>query len=204
VKKKPFFSAGSRRRTKTIFDFNSLDAFQTEKSQKRRTDTKDSLRRTDFLLENGTDSGGEDASPFDHFDDEVEVDEESRESCPVHRKPCEKRNYTDPCCVKKNIHNTHNTKDCNHADKKPSDLSACQIRSLMPPCVPYEKNGNNAGPHLGNRVNTDAKGASGKPRSTFCSEKGKKGKGKGKGEQPYAKGNRHRLFCAFCKKMVTK
>ena len=102
--------------------------------------------------------------------------------------------------MKKNINHTHNTKDCNHADKKASELQTYQIRPPVSPCVPRQKAGSNTGPHLGNRHVTETKTAPGKSRSAFYSEKGKKGKGKGKGKQPHAKGNRQRLVCSFCKK----
>jgi len=102
--------------------------------------------------------------------------------------------------VKKNIGHTHNTKDCNHKEKKPEDLQDYQIRPPKAPHSPYPKVGSNTGSYLGNRSNTGIKGSYGKPRPSFYSEKGKKGKGKGKGKNPHAKGNRHRLVCTFCKK----
>jgi hypothetical protein len=179
-----------------------FDTFRAEESQKKRTGIKNSpsrkKKRQHFLVEDGIDSDREESCSCDHFNDELELIEESREAHPAHRKPCEKRNCVNPHCVKKNINHTHNTKDCNHADKKASDLQPYQIRPPVSPCVPYQKNGSNTGPCLGNR--SDAKASSGKSRSTFYSEKGKKGKGKGKGKQPHAKGNRQRLVCSFCKK----
>ena len=71
-------------------------------------------------MEDRGDTDDDDGNPFNHFDDEFE--EETWEAFPAYRKPCEKRNCTNPCCVKKNINHTHNTKDCNHTDKRPEDL----------------------------------------------------------------------------------
>ena len=157
-------------------------------------------KRQHFLIEEDNDSDREEPNPYDHFDDEPDLTEESRKACPVHKRPHEKRNCVNPYCVKKNINHTHNTKDCKHTDKKASDLQPHQIRPPVSPCVPYQKDGANTGSYSGNRHNTGPKISSSKSRSTFYSEKGRKGKGKGKGKQSHGKGNRQRLVCTFCKK----
>jgi len=179
-----------------------FETFQADKPQNKGVGTKDprnrKKRRAHFLIEEGIDTEEDDGNPYNHFDDEV--DGEARESHPAHRKPHEKRNCTNAHCVKKNINHTHNTKDCNHKDKKPEDLQDYQIRPPKTPYTPNQKGGNNTGSYLGNRSNTGIKGSSMKPRPTFYSEKGKRGKGKGKGKNPHGKGNRHRLVCTFCKK----
>ena len=174
-----------------------LETLQASKTHRKGKGTKDShghkKKRPHFLIEDNGDTDNEEGNPFNHFDDEVE--EETREAFPAYRKPYEKRNCINPYCVKKNINHTHNTKDCNHTDKRPEDLQDYQIRPPKAPYTPYQKGG-----YLGNRSSTGIKSSPVKHRPTLYSEKGKKGKGKGKGKHPHAKGNRHRLVCTFCKK----
>ena len=179
-----------------------FETLQVDKSQGKGTGTKTPRnrqpKRQHYLIEDGIDNEEVDAGSDIHFEDENE--EEAREAFPVYKKPYEKRNCVNPYCVKKNIGHTHNTKDCNHKDKNPDELQDYQIRPPRTPYSPFPKVGSNTGSSLGNRSNTGNKSSYAKPRSSFYSEKGKKGKGKGKGKSPHAKGNRHRLVCTFCKK----
>jgi hypothetical protein len=82
-----------------------FDTFCAEESQKKEAGKKSAFnrkkKRQHFLIEEDNDSDRGESNPYDHFDDEPDLTEEPRETYPAYKKPHEKRNCVNPCCVKK-------------------------------------------------------------------------------------------------------